>query len=193
MIRRSSEPLRALLILADLTAAALAWLLADALRLRTGLVPILAPDYPPFALCVGQLPLLLILAIVSFRIAGMYDVSRLRRFREDIHGVLKGVALLSLSIAAITFAMQSPYRPRGVLALFPVLAALGILLARRITWAFIGRLRSRGINQSRAIIVARPPATSAAALGWASTFSATSTIHPTPGPGSHRLWARWLR
>src|SRR5207237_13680 len=58
MMTRTSEPLRAWLLGCDLAVTAAAWLLADALRLRSGLVPILAPDYPPFSLCLGQLPLI---------------------------------------------------------------------------------------------------------------------------------------
>ncbi len=153
MIARTSEPIKAWLLLCDLAATSAAWLAADLIRLRSGVVPILAPDYPDFALCVGQLPLVLILAIVGYRFCGMYDVSRLRRFREDIFGVVRGVALLTLLVASITFAMQSPYRPRGVLALFPVLAAGGVLLARRLSWGLLGKLRERGWNQSHALII----------------------------------------
>jgi Undecaprenyl-phosphate glucose phosphotransferase len=153
MIRRTSEPLRAALIAADLALAAAAWVLSDVIRLRSGLLPLYAPDAPPFSLCVGQLPLVLLLTLVAFRLAGLYDVSRLRRFREDVHGVLHGVALLALFVVGITFAMQSPYKPRTVLALFPVLTAGFVLAARRLSWIALGRLRAHGINQSHALVI----------------------------------------
>ena len=94
-----------------------------------------------------------LLAIVAYRLAGLYDVSRLRRFREDVLGVTRGVALLALFVVTITFAMQSPYRPRGVLTIFPLFAAAGVLTVRRLSWHLLGKLRSRGWNQSHALIV----------------------------------------
>lgn len=153
MIARSSEPLRAWFQGCDLIATALAWLAADFVRLRSGWVPITAPDAPPFEQCLGQLPLVLLLGVVAFRVSQMYDVTRLSRFREELYHVLKGVALLSLLAVAITFAMQSPYRPRMVFALFVPFAIIGIVLARRLSWFALGRLRARGYNQSHAIIV----------------------------------------
>lgn len=150
---RSREPLRPLFLIADPAAAALAWVLADVVRLRSGLVPILAPDFPPFARCVGQLPLVVVLAVAAFHAVGLYDLTRLRRFREEIAGVLKGVGLLALLVTTITFAMQAEYRPRGVLALFPMLAVALVLGVRRVAWAFLGRLRAGGFNQSHALVI----------------------------------------
>ena len=120
MIARSSEPLRGWFLVWDLVAVAAAWVAADVLRLRLGVLPIYAPDSPAFELCLGQLPLVVLIAAVAFRLAHMYEVTRLSRAREELAHVVKGVGFLALLTVAITFAMQSPYRPRGVLALFPV-------------------------------------------------------------------------
>ncbi len=171
MIARTSEPLRAWFQGWDLIATALAWLAADFVRLRSGWLPITAPDAPPFAQCLGQLPLVLLLGVVAYRVSQMYDVTRLSRFREELYHVLKGVALLSLLAVAITFAMQSPYRPRMVFALFVPLAVVGIVLARRLSWFALGRLRARGYNQSHALIVgtgrlARTTARTLDAAAW---------------------------
>ncbi|MGL4419554.1 MAG: undecaprenyl-phosphate glucose phosphotransferase, partial [Gemmataceae bacterium] len=81
MIHRSSEPLRACFVIGDTLVTLAAWLLADWLRLRSGWMPILADDVPDFTLCIGQLPLVLVMALVAFRTAQMYNVTRLRRFR----------------------------------------------------------------------------------------------------------------
>jgi Undecaprenyl-phosphate glucose phosphotransferase len=153
MIRRRSEPLRLWFYVWDVLVVLAAWPLADAIRLRSGLIPISAPDYPAFQLCLAQLPVVVLLAIVSFRVARMYDVTRLRRFREEVVAVGKGTGLLALMVVCVTFAMQSPYRPRGVLALFPLLAATALLLTRRLSWTALGRLRSQGYNQSHALII----------------------------------------
>lgn len=171
MIARTSEPLRAWFQGWDLVATALAWLAADFVRLRSGLVPITAPDAPDFELCLGQLPLVLVMALVAYRVSQMYDVTRLSRFREEIYHVLKGVGILTLLVVAITFAMQSPYRPRMVFALFAPFAVFGIVLARRLSWFALGRLRARGYNQSHALVVgtgrlARTTARALEAASW---------------------------
>ncbi len=153
MIARSSEPLRLWFQGWDLVATALAWLAADFIRLRSGWLPILAPDAPPFQLCLGQLPLVLILALVVYRMAELYDVTRLSRVREELYHVLKGVALLILLVVTLTFLMQSPYRPRMMFAIFAPLAVILILAFRRLSWFALGRLRARGYNQSHAVIV----------------------------------------
>jgi Undecaprenyl-phosphate glucose phosphotransferase len=101
----------------------------------------------------------------------MDQVTRLRRFREELVAASRGVGLLALVVIAVTFTMQSPYRPRGVLALFPLLALALILAERRIGWAILGRLRAGGYNQSHALIVgtgrlARRTARSLAESSW---------------------------
>jgi Undecaprenyl-phosphate glucose phosphotransferase len=153
MIRRSSEPLRAWFLAWDVAVTAAAWVVADLVRLRTGLIPITAPDYPPFEACLAQLPVVVLLALVSYRVVRMYDVTRLRRFREEMVAVGKGVALLGLLVVLVTFAMQSPYRSRVVLGIFTGLTAVGVLLTRRLSWSVLGRLRSHGYNQSHALVV----------------------------------------
>ncbi|MGL4419099.1 MAG: undecaprenyl-phosphate glucose phosphotransferase, partial [Gemmataceae bacterium] len=153
MIHRSSEPLRACFVIGDTLVTLAAWLLADWLRLRSGWMPILADDVPDFSLCIGQLPLVLVMALVAFRTTQMYNVTRLRRFREEILAVARGVVWLTLAVVAITFATQSPYRSRLMLALFAGMTFLGVLLTRRLSWSLLGRLRARGFNQSHALII----------------------------------------
>jgi exopolysaccharide biosynthesis polyprenyl glycosylphosphotransferase len=153
MTRRSSEPLRGWFQLADTAAVAAAWMVADLIRLRSGLVPLTAPDAPPFAACLGQLPLVLLAAVVSFRVCGLYEVTRLRRFREETHAVLRGVTVLALAVVAITFAMQSPYRSRGVFLVFGFLAFAFVLGYRRLSWRTLRNLRARGFNQTHALVV----------------------------------------
>ena len=153
MIRRNSEPLRAWFLVWDVAVTTAAWLFADLLRLRSGLIPLTAPDFPPFSACVAQLPVVVLLALVSFRAARMYDVTRLRRFREEVVAVGKGVGLLGLLVVLVTFAMQSPYKSRAMLGLFAGLTACGVLLVRRVSWTALGRLRSHGYNQSHALVV----------------------------------------
>ena len=88
MIRRTSQPLAAWFLLWDVALTAAAWVAAYWLRFDSGLFPVNrgVPDLP---LYLGTLPLVLLVA-VAFRVAGMYEVHRLRRFREELVAVGEG-------------------------------------------------------------------------------------------------------
>jgi Undecaprenyl-phosphate glucose phosphotransferase len=83
----------------------------------------------------------------------MYDVHRLRRFREEMVAVGKGVALLTLLVMSTNFARRYGYESRMAMAMFAGLTFLGILFCRRLSWTVLGRLRAKGYNQSHALIV----------------------------------------
>ena len=152
MINRTSQPLIAWFLLWDLVLTAAGWLGAYWIRCQSGYFPAYR-EIPELSLYVASLPLILLLGAVSFRVAGMYDVHRLRRFREDIVAVFRGVALLSLLVMATSFVRQAHYESRAVMVLFAGFVFVGVVLARRATWTGVRRLRSRGMNQSHALIV----------------------------------------
>ena len=152
MIRRTSQVLHVWFVFWDLALTAAAWVGAYHLRFQTGWIPVqkLPPD---FYLCWRNLPLVLILAWLSYRMTGQYSIHRLRRFREEMVAVARGTALVSLLVMATTFYLHDPYESRVTMLLFSGLTAVGILTGRRLNWMAIRFLRSRGYNQSRSIIV----------------------------------------
>jgi Undecaprenyl-phosphate glucose phosphotransferase len=152
MIKRSSHALSVCFLVSDLIVIALAWLGAYYCRFETGWIP-QHKETPDFALCWRNLPLVIVLAAVANRLTGQYAIHRLRRFREEVIGVLKGTALLSLLVMATTFYLHDPYESRVTMGLFSVLAAGGVLTTRRLSWAAIRALRRRGYNQTLAVIV----------------------------------------
>lgn len=152
MVNRTSQPLLVWFVAWDVIATAIAWVAAYLLRFDTGL-PLVNNHQPDFELCLANLPLVSILAVVSFRVAGLYNIHRLRRFREEIVAVARGVGLLVLLVMSTNFARQYGYESRLAMILFAALTAVGVLVARRATWITIGRLRARGYNQSHALIV----------------------------------------
>ena len=83
----------------------------------------------------------------------MYEVHRLRRFREELVAAAKGVALMALAVMATSFATQHHYESRLAMLMFVVAALVALLAARRATWKAVRRLRARGVNQSQALIV----------------------------------------
>src|SRR4051794_19643219 len=102
MINRSSQSLHFCFLLSDLTLTAAAWLGAYYLRFESGWLRI-AKGAPSFYLCWRQLPLVLLLSAVAYRLAGQYNVNRLRRFREEVVAVAKGTLLLSLLVMSTIF------------------------------------------------------------------------------------------
>jgi Undecaprenyl-phosphate glucose phosphotransferase len=152
MFKRRSQVLRAWFLFWDLAATAAAWVGAYYLRFESGLIPVYNP-VPPVALCWRNLPLVVLLAALAYRLTGQYAIHRLRRLREEVICVLKGVGLLTLLVMAITFCLHDPYESRPVMALFSVLTAVFVSTARRASWSAIRHLRSRGYNQTHAVIV----------------------------------------
>jgi len=152
MLKRRSQVLCVWFLTWDLIITAVSWVGAYYLRFTTGWVPI-TKETPDVYLCWRNLPLVVLLGAVAFEITGQYTIHRLRRFREEVVAVFKGTALLSLLVMATTFYTHDPYESRATMLLFSALTAVGILTARRWSWWAIRWLRSRGYNQTRAVIV----------------------------------------
>jgi Undecaprenyl-phosphate glucose phosphotransferase len=152
MVRQVSQSLVAWFLLWDLALTACAWLAAYSLRFHSGLFSA-KRGVPDLVLYVRALPLILLIGMIAFRLAGMYEVHRLRRFREELAAVGKGVALMALLVMATSFARQAQYESRGAMVMFAALAPVGIVAARRASWSAMRRLRARGVNQSHALIV----------------------------------------
>jgi Undecaprenyl-phosphate glucose phosphotransferase len=152
MMKRSSQVLCAWFLFWDLILTAVAWVGAYYLRFYTGWIPVVKPQ-PDFSLCWQDLPLVLLLSSISYQLVGQYTIHRLRRFREEMVGVIKGTALMSLLVMATIFYRQDPYDSRATMFFFSLLTMLGTLTVRRLSWFAIRSLRSRGYNESRALIV----------------------------------------
>jgi Undecaprenyl-phosphate glucose phosphotransferase len=170
MIKRSSQILYAWFLFWDLVITAAAWLIAYQLRFHTGWIPIRKMP-PDFYLCLRNLPLVVVVAAVAYRITGQYSIHRLRRFREEMVAVIRGTGLMSLLVMATTFYLHDPYESRITMLMFSGLTAVGLLSARRLSWIAIRRLRSQGYNQTRALIVgtgrvARKTARTLRRIGW---------------------------
>jgi Undecaprenyl-phosphate glucose phosphotransferase len=169
MINRTSQPLSAWFLASDVGLTAAGWLAAYLIRFRTGL-PVYH-DIPEFSAYVGNLPLVVVLALVTYRFAGMYEVHRMRRFREELVAVARGVGLMALAVMATSFARRAQYESRPAMVLFAAGTLFAVLAARRVGWAVLRHLRSRGINQSHALIVgtgrlARRTARTLRAAAW---------------------------
>ncbi len=152
MVSKVSQSLVAWFLLWDLILTATAWLGSYAVRFHSGLFTV-HRGVPDFALYLRALPLILLLGMLAYRLGGMYEVHRLRRFREELAAVAKGVALMVLLVMATSFARQAQHESRGAMVLFAVSAVVGVVATRRLSWTAMRKLRARGVNQSHALIV----------------------------------------
>ncbi len=154
MIKRSSQVLGAWFLVSDLILTGAAWVGAYFLRFDSGLIPIPAgKQLPEFYQCLRLLPLVVLSAAIAFRLTGQYAIHRLRRFREELLGVVQGTLLLSLLVMSTSFYLHDRYESRGTMVLFSCLTATSIVTARRLSWAMIRALRRAGYNQTSAVIV----------------------------------------
>jgi Undecaprenyl-phosphate glucose phosphotransferase len=170
MIKRKSQILIPWFFFWDLSLTALAWVGAYLLRFNSGLFEVIK-DRPDMAQCLNNVPLVLLVSVVAFRITGQYHVHRFRRLREEFASVFRGVALMGLFVVATTFGLQDRYESRATFLLFLGLTSILILTARRLTWSGVRWLRTRGYNQTQAIIVgtgrvARKTARSLRGTSW---------------------------
>src|SRR5262245_7686161 len=108
MLHHRSHLLRGCFLISDLTVTAFAWLGAYYLRFESGLMAVTL-SHPDFFHCLRALPLVLLLALIAYQMGGLYEVHRLRRFREEIVGVAKGTALLTVFVLATLFVLHDPY------------------------------------------------------------------------------------
>jgi Undecaprenyl-phosphate glucose phosphotransferase len=152
MIKRSSQALYTWFLTWDLVLTAAAWVGAYNLRFQSGWIPLWKATQDAY-LCWRNLPLVVLLAVISYRFTGQYTIHRLRRFREEMVCVVKGTGLLSLLVMATIFFLHDPYESRITMLLFSVMSTTAVLTARRLSWFAIRYLRSQGYNQTRALIV----------------------------------------
>ena len=152
MIDRRSQLLWFGFLVSDLFLTALAWVIAYVLRFESGWLA-RGHDPLPFSLCARQLPMIFVLAGVAYRVVGMYDIGRLRRFREEMIAVMRGTALMSLLVMSSLFFLHDPYESRATILLFSALTMASVLLTRRFGWGAVRMLRSRGYNRAFALVV----------------------------------------
>lgn len=152
MIHQRSQLLGTCFLLTDLVLTTAAWFLAYYLYFHSGWFH-QEKTIPGIILCLQRVPLLWLLSIVAYRWVSMYDVCRLRRFREEIVAVFKGSLLLALLVMARIFFLHDAYESRAGILIFWLLSVALVLIGRRTAWAVIRRLRSHGYNQTFSIIV----------------------------------------
>lgn len=150
MYRRHGNKLGLVFLGCDLAVTTAAW--GGAYLLRFTLWP--SPQgVPEFGLVLQGLPLVLVLAVVAYRLCGLYEVHRLQPLPRELGTVCQASGLLFVLAVTAAFYRRDLYESRLALACFLILNAVGLTLARRLVWRLLQYLRGRGLNYGRALIV----------------------------------------
>jgi len=150
MYRRHGDKLALVFGACDLAITTLAWFAAYWVRFGMISAPRGVPDFDSV---LSALPIVLLLAVVAYRSCGLYEVHRLSRLPREFTAAAKAGAMLFLMVVVALFYRKDVYESRLALLLFMGLNTAGLLIARRMIWAAISRLRAAGLNRGRAIIV----------------------------------------
>ncbi|MHC4398272.1 MAG: undecaprenyl-phosphate glucose phosphotransferase [Planctomycetota bacterium] len=150
MYRRHGNKLGLVFLVCDLVVTSGVWVAAYFGRFALWPSPDGVPD---FHLVVESLPMVLVLGAVSYRLAGLYEIHRLRQLPRELGVVLKASGLLFVLAITMTFYRRDLYESRLALALFLGLNVVGLTLTRRAVWRVLKHLRGRGLNYGRAVIV----------------------------------------
>lgn len=150
MYRRHGNKLGLVFLACDLAVTSGIWV--GAYFLRFAIWP--SPDgVPDFQLVLRAWPMVLVLAAVSYRLSGLYEVHRLRQLPRELGVVCRASGLLFVLAITVAFYRRDLYESRLALALFLGLNVLGLTLTRRLVWRLLKYMRGRGLNYGRAVIV----------------------------------------
>ncbi len=127
MSRRQRQLMALALLASDLVVTALVWFAAYALRFACWPAP---AGVPGPELVAVALPQVLLLAVVAYRVCGMYQVHRLRRFWAEAGTVAMASGLLFLLTTTVTFYFRELYESRLALGLFLLLNAAALAASR---------------------------------------------------------------
>ncbi len=151
MLSRYSEVFRSVLVVADLTLVAVAWMAAYYVRFYGSIeVPRGIPGFRPYAeLLVVILPLWALL----LRSRGLYRPWRSRALSAEIGAVAAGNGLGVIALVVISFFLRSYFYSRGVLLMFFTLATLSMIGFRVLLRLALRTARRRGHNLRHVLVV----------------------------------------
>lgn len=150
MYRRHGEKLGLLFLAADLAVTAAIWLLAYFVRYAIWPAPY---GVPGISAAVAGIPRMLLLAGLAYRLCGLYEVHRLRELPRELSVVCRASGLLFLMDVTAVFYQRDMYGSRLGMVVFLGLNAVALLIVRRTVWHLLKRMRRRGFNHGRAIVV----------------------------------------
>jgi Undecaprenyl-phosphate glucose phosphotransferase len=138
--------------LTDAAVVVTAWLAAYWARFF--LPSIIAPKgLPPFSVYSSLIPLVVMLWIVIFSLAGVYEAGRLRGRRAEVLMVLRAHSIALLAFVVLAYTYDSYRYSRLVMVYFGGLSAIMLAVFRFTLRTGLRELRRRGYDVRRALIV----------------------------------------
>ncbi|MCY2941766.1 MAG: hypothetical protein NTV50_08865 [Planctomycetota bacterium] len=152
MIQRRSQLIIVWFFVCDIIATSIAWLAAYHVRFESGWIPFVSIPNENDTLF-SHIPWVLFTAAVAYHFTDQYKISRMRRMREEAFCSIKGTFFLVLLLLAVDFFRKDLSGSRAMVSLFGAFNVFTIFFIRQINWKLIRDFRSRGYDQSFAIIV----------------------------------------
>jgi Undecaprenyl-phosphate glucose phosphotransferase len=151
LLHRYSEVFRTLLMVADVTLIAGAWLAAYWLRFHTGIpAPLGIPEFRSYLVPIA---LIVPLWLFLFRSYGLYEPLRTGSLLSEAWRIIRATAAGVVVLIAVTFFARSYYYSRGVVAAFSVLSPLLVIGVRTALRLGLRSLRRRGYNLRHVLVV----------------------------------------
>ena len=152
MIQRRSQLIIVWFFVCDIIATSIAWLAAYHVRFESGWIPFVSIPNENDTLF-SHIPWVLFTAAVAYHFTDQYKISRMRRMREEAFCSIKGTFFLVLLLLAVDFFRKDLSGSRAMVSIFGAFNVFAVFFVRQINWKLIRDFRSRGYDQSFAIIV----------------------------------------
>jgi len=154
MARKSAASAMALIIIIDVALINVAFFLSYFIRYRLQFPSAVLPQYDaPYWPYLPFSALLTVLCLLSYRIDGLYEPRRRRRWLDELYRLLTGTLTSIVIVMAVTFALQPLVYSRGMLLRAGFLIILLLAGARLIAHTIILSRRRRGIGVDRVLVV----------------------------------------
>lgn len=138
----------------DMLLINLAFYLSYVVRYRLQFPYPVLPQYDaPFTPYIPTALLLTVLCLLSYRIDGLYEQRRKRRWFDEVYRIITGTMTSIVIIMAITFATQPLVYSRGMMILAGVLIIAFLGIARLARQGILLRMRRRGVGVDHVLIV----------------------------------------
>lgn len=156
MVRRYGQLNLLMLFVGDVAALGLSWIVAYILRFRIELIPV-TRGFPPMVDYFGLLPFIWLAWALAARLTHLYSYRAGLKGTVEIGRLARTMGWTVLMIIALTFFYRENSYSRLLVILFMALGPVFLFLFRRATWSIIRKIRRRGVDMRRILIVGVSP------------------------------------
>ncbi|MBI2902361.1 MAG: undecaprenyl-phosphate glucose phosphotransferase [Candidatus Methylomirabilis oxyfera] len=152
MLKRYSQFLESLMLIADLLAISASWIAAYYLRFYWGPVPVYRgiPRIHPYLILLG---LIVIIWGVAFKAFGLYRPRRISSRLAEVRDIAQACSLAVLILVALTFFLKQFEFSRLVILYFWVFSILSVSLVRASFREILRLMRRKGYNLRHVLLI----------------------------------------